>query len=189
MRSHPLSGGRRGRSSPGARVCVSARRPRGGHRHSYAFPWNAGSSVVRRMSTRRKEGFLISPHLSLGSISSSSLAKSRLSSCATRVTFSLATHPKPTAAGANASPPTARLRSRPARPGQFRVPTPLLKREQSSLPSFLCRPSLSTSLTCGARALSVPDPLRLRRLLLGTFRHCGGSYSYSGGAGSYFRFR
>lgn len=66
---------------------------------------------------------------------------------------------------------------------------PFLKHAHSRLPFFPLVGSLPISLTCGTRTLSVPDPLGFRRLLLGSLRHRGGSYSYSGDAGRYFRFR
>lgn len=68
---------------------------------------------------------------------------------------------------------------------------PFLRRKHSSVSSSLPSlvPSLPPSLTGGARALSVPDPLGLRRLLLWPLRHRACSYDYSGGAGCYFRFR
>lgn len=91
-------------------------------------------------------------------------------------------HPNPPPPG-HASPPHARTRSSPQGPAR---PRPSPKARTLVSPLAASRP---TSLTCGARALPVPDPLGFRRLLLGTLRHRGGSYGYSGGAGRYFRFR
>lgn len=81
--------------------------------------------------------------------------------------------------------PIARMRSNPARLGQPSVwrPSPKTRALSSLVLSF------PTSLTCGARALSISDPLGLRRLLPGSFRHGDGSYGYSSSALCYFRFR
>lgn len=85
-----------------------------------------------------RKDFLISPHLSLGTTcSSSSLAQSHLSSCATpHHLFCL--HPKPTAAGANVPAPLHACAVTPHGPVNLASGDPLLKHAHSPL---LFRPS------------------------------------------------
>lgn len=80
----------------------------------------------------KREDFLISPHLSLGSTYFSlSLAQSHLNSCATHHLFRR--HPKPTAAGANFSAPLHACAVTPHGPVNLASGDPLLKHAHSPL--------------------------------------------------------
>lgn len=105
--------------------------------------------------------------------------------------FLFAGIPKALLPGQTLPGPTARMRSSPPNGPVSLAPATLSwDPAHISLSSlFYLLSPLPASLTCGARGLSVPDPLGLRRLLLGPLRHLGGSYGNSGFAGWYFRFR